>query len=322
MLRLALFLLCCPFVMAQNHPSFRVKADFVKVPVSVFDSKGRVLSHLTEGQFVLLDEDEPRRIENFLLDSTPIHVLLLLDVSGSLREELEEIRKVALQFADSFGNEDRLAVVSFSDGLKLLQDWTSDTRELHQSLKHLERGYRTALYDALQGSVDERLAGVAGKKVIILLTDGLDNQSQARFDQVLNLLIESNTSLYIVSRTRLVQPKIEKSGRVDFLNQVMKNVLREDEDFVEAYFREKEASLSHLAEVTGGRVFFPEKLADLKDSYMEVARELKSQYVLTFRPPPSSQKKFRTIKVLCTENVGRIYHRKKYHWPTPAVTDR
>jgi len=94
----------------------------------------------------------------------------------------------------------------------------------------------------------------------------------------------------------------------------MKNVLHEDKDFIDLYFREKEVSLSHLAEATGGRVFFPEKLEDLRSSYLRVAEELKSQYVLTFRPPASSEKAFRTIEVLCTQDVGRIYHRKQYNW--------
>ena len=125
-----------------------------------------------------------------------------------------------------------------------------------------------------------------------------------------------------MSRTRLVQPKVETSERVDFLNQVMKNVLREEADFIELYFREKETSLSHLAEATGGRVFFPEKLEDLRSSYMQVAEELKSQYVLTFRPPALSDKTFRTIKVICSQTVGKIYHRKKYHWTGSEGSDQ
>ncbi|MFB3067784.1 MAG: VWA domain-containing protein, partial [Acidobacteriota bacterium] len=285
-----------------------------KVPVSVFDTNGQILSNLTREQFILLDENEPRPIENFLLDTTSIHVMLMLDVSSSLREDLEEIQEAALQFAKAFSREDRIAIVSFSDQLELLQDWTNDIKKLRRSLKHLERGYRTALYDALITTARERLTQVPGKKVIILLTDGLDNESRSTLDDVLNLLIESDISLYIVSRTRLVRPKIEQSERVDFLNQVMKNVLDEDQDFIDLYFRAKETSLTHLAEATGGRVFFPERLEDLRSSYMRVAEELKSQYVLTFRPPASSEKTFRTITVVCTLDIGRIYHRKIYNW--------
>ncbi len=319
--RLAWLFLCCPLLLAQEPPSFQIKANYIKVPVSVFDTNGQVLSNLTREQFILLDENEPRPIENFLLDETAIHVILLLDVSSSLREELDEIQEAALQFAQSFSREDRIAIVSFSDQLELLQDWTNNIKELRKSLKHLERGYRTALYDALVSTVRERLVQVSGKKVIILLTDGLDNESRSTFDDVMNLLIESGISLYIVSRTRLVQPKIEQNERVDFLNQVMKNLLDDEKDFIDIYFREKETSLSHLAEATGGRIFFPERLEDLRSSYLRVAEELKSQYVLTFLPPASSEKPFRTIEVVCTQDIGRIYHRKKYNWLGSDTSD-
>ncbi len=84
--RLAWLILCCPLLLAQDPPSFKVRADYIKVPVSVFDANGRVLSNLTREQFILLDEDEPRPIQNFLLDKTALHVTLLLDVSSSLQE--------------------------------------------------------------------------------------------------------------------------------------------------------------------------------------------------------------------------------------------
>ncbi|MEE8349551.1 MAG: VWA domain-containing protein [Acidobacteriota bacterium] len=314
MLILILCLLVSPLLIAEDPSSFTVKADLVTVPVTVFDQQGRMISGLTRHQFVLLDENEPRPIENFLLDRTPLHVLLLLDVSASLREEVKEIQKTAYRFAQSFHPEDQLAVVSFSDGLTVLQPWTNDKNSLRRALKKLRRGYRTALYDALEWSVLDPLTQVSGKKVIILLTDGLDNQSLSRFDTVLELLLKSDISLYIVSRTRLVRPKIEESDRVGFVNQVMQNVLREEQNYVGTYFQEKEASLSHLAEITGGRIFFPERLEDLRESYMEVAQELQNQYLLTFRPPPVSQNVYRAIQVLCTETVGRINHRKRYHW--------
>ncbi len=314
MLVLILGVLFSSFLGAQTAPSFQVRADLVKVPVSVFDSEGRVLTGLTRQDFVLLDENEPRLIENFILDRTPLHVLLLLDVSGSLKEELAEIKETAYQFALAFDPEDQMAVVSFSEGLQVLQGWTRDRNSLRHSLKDLQRGYRTALYDALEFASLDTLAPVSGKKIIILFTDGLDNQSLSRFETVLDLLLQSDISLYIVSRTLFVRPWIEKSDRIEFLNQVMKNILGEDEDFLAAYFQDKENSLSHLAEVTGGRIFFPEKLADLRNSYMEVAQELKTQYLLTFRPPTASREDFRTIQVMSTEEVGRIQHRKQYHW--------
>lgn len=316
-----LFLVCflsSQFLTGQPPTTIKVKADYIQVPVTVFGPRGHLLTNLTRDHFRLLDEGEPRPIENFVLDQTAIHVILLLDVSSSIREELEEFKKAAYQFARSFGREDRIAVMSFAEEVLVLQDWTNRLRDIRKSLKDLEGGYRTALYDALHSTTHEKLSRVPGKKVIIVLTDGLDNESQTTYESLVDTLIEANISLYIVSRTRLLQSRIGKSERVEFLNQVLKNVVDEKKDFVEAYFREKEMAINHLAETTGGRAFFPEKLEQLESSYAQVARELKSQYVLTFRPPSFSHKKFRKIQVLCTQPIGILYHRTQYAWGIPV----
>lgn len=303
----------------QHTPRFRVETNVVKVPVSVFDETGRVIQGMKKDQFRLFDQGEPRPIENFLLDKTPISVVLLLDVSGSVREELEEIKKAAVSMTRAFDKNDRIAVVSFSDHVELLQDWTNNRKDLQKSLKKLQRGYRTALYDALFVTARERLRSVGGKKVIILLTDGLDNQSLKSYDDVINSLIETNTALYIISRTQLVQSKIEKTERVEFLNQVMRNVLKDPNgNFVDVYFKEKQVAMTHLAEATGGRAFFPKKLEELSSRYVEVANELKTQYVLTFKSPEKSEKKFRGIQVKCTVPVGSLSYRRQYLWRAPS----
>ncbi len=309
-------LLACALPVAQDTPIFKIEAHYIKVPVTVFDVYGKVLTHLTQEDFRLFDEAEPRFIENFVLDRTPLHILLLLDASRSVYEEIVEIKKSAFLFARSFTKEDRIAIISFSDKIVLLQDWTNNLRQIQKSLSGLEQGYRTALYDALFMASREQLRHIPGKKVIIVLTDGLDNESEVTYEAVIDSLIQDNIALYIVSRTRLVKPQIEQSKSVEFLNNVMKNVLCEDKDFVGVYFKEKETALNYLAGTTGGRVFFPAKLEELKESYAELAQELKNQYILTFRPPRISPKEFRTIEVVCTQTVGRIHHRKLYHIPS------
>ncbi len=312
-----LFLLNAAPVSAQS-PSFRVDAKYVKVPVSVFDEQGGAVTGLTRRDFLLFDEGVRRPIENFLLDRAPLHVLLLLDTSGSLREELDEIRRAALRFAGAFSREDRISVIAFADEAEILADWTNRFKRLKKALNKLEPGYRTALYDSLNQVVRERFRRVGGRKAIILLTDGLDNESATPFDELLPTLIEFDITLYIISRTRLVQPKVRDSARVEFLNQVMKDLLEEgdedDGDFVDVYFREKESSLTRLSESTGGRVLFPEYLEELQSSYVQVARELKAQYVLTFNPPGESKVAFRSIRVECLRDVGRLHFRRQYHW--------
>jgi VWFA-related protein len=312
---LVLFLALIAPLLQEQPPSFIVAARFVKVPVSVFDKQGSLIPDLSRDDFKLFDEGEPREIENFLLDSAPIHALLLLDVSGSLSEELQEIRRAALEFSDAFDREDRISLVSFSDKVVLLRDWTNRRKHIKKGLKKLKTGYRTALYDALKQMIETQFKGVDGRRVIIVLTDGLDNESDADLESVASDFVSSDISLYIVSRTRLLQEKVRDSARVEFLNQVMKNVLSDDGDYVSLFFKRKEATMRQLAETTGGRVFFPEHLEELTTVYSEVAEELKQQYVLTFRSPSSSEKEFHSIQLDCTRDIGRLHYRKQYRWP-------
>jgi len=306
-----------PATLSPQTARFRVDASFVKVPVAVCDSHGRTILGLTRHDFRVFDEGQERPIDNFVLDKTPLHVLLLLDVSGSVREELEQIKDAAVSFASAFDREDRIAAMSFADDLELVQDWTNDPRKIRKSLKKLEPGYRTALFDALLGA-RQRFRGIPGRKVIIALTDGVDNESQSGYEAVLKDLVQSDVSLYFVSRTRLVLPQIQREERVRFMNQVMKNLLKDDEDFVQVYFREKETAMEHLSESSGGRVLYPAKLEDLKGNYAEILNELKSLYLLTFQPPLQSDKRFRSIRVSCSDPVAIVRYRQQYAWFAPA----
>jgi len=310
-----------PQAPSDRPPIFRVDAPYVKVPVTVLDPEGRSILGLRAGDFSLFIDGQPRPIANFVLDTAPIHVAFLLDTSGSLRDELDQIRFATLRFAQHFGKEDRLCVVAFSDEFKVLQSWTNDYGELRKSTRKLARGYRTALYDSLFQSVRLFDPGVQGKRVVILLTDGLDNQSTRSYDSTLDELTANDIVLYIVSRTRMIQSKVERTARIEFLTRVMKNVLDDDQSFVGAYFREKEIAMNRLAEVNAGRVFYPTLLQALGNTYVQIAEELKTQYVLTFLDEAPSGPGFREIKVTCNREAVQVFHRRLY-LPKPHPTTR
>ncbi|HSR70136.1 MAG TPA: VWA domain-containing protein [Acidobacteriota bacterium] len=317
---LVLLLLFFPlFPLAQDDPSptFRVRSNFIKVPVTVMDERGKLINNLTRDDFRVLDEGSQRPIENFLLTEAPVNVALLLDVSGSLEDEIDEIKVAALRFVSAFGPQDNFALISFAETVEVLQGWTNRRKKIKKALKKLEPGLRTALWDALLETTRETIKMVSGRRVIIVLTDGLDNQSLSNYEETIHSLLENDVSLYIVSRTRIIKPQVAKSNRVEFLNEVMKKVLEEDQDYVEIYFEEKETAMQHLAEATGGRVLFPTRLVELRSSYAQVARELKNQYLLTFEPPHQSDRRFRQIEVECRADVGRIFHRRQYAWTSP-----
>jgi len=317
MLWLLLFLLPAP-LLAQTPIRIRVEASYVKVPVRVEDDRGQALLGLTKENFQVLDEGQPQPIDNFILDRTPLHVVLLLDVSGSVSEEIEEIKESAISFAEEFGKEDQIALITFAEKVDVLQSWTNNLRKLKKSLRKIEPGYRTAMYDALV-QTRQKLDSRTGKRVVILLTDGVDNESQSDYDKVLGDLQMHDISVFIVGRTRLVLPQVQRLRRVEYMNRIMKNLLKEDKNFVEVYFREKEAAIKYMAESTGGRALFPEKLSELRGAYKQIALELKNQYLLTFRQPANSTLKVRNIQVHCTVPFGRLYYRQQYVWNSRAA---
>ncbi len=296
-------------------PAFKVEAEYVRVPVTVLDAHGRTVPDRTRTDFRLFDEGVECRIVNFLLDRSPVHVVFLLDASGSIVDEINEIRHATIRFAQHFAPEDRFSIIAFSDRTETLLPWTNSLKDLRKALRKLERGYRTALYDAIHLTARDRLGNVAGKRVIILLTDGLDNESRTTYETVMQELTEREIVLYIVSRTRIVRPRIENSERVEFLERVMRNVLKDDSSFVGAYFREKEAAMGRLAETNAGRVLYPTKLQALGESYVQIARELKAQYLLTFEPARNSAVKFRRIEVVSRKPEDRVFHRRLYVAP-------
>ncbi len=309
---LAILVASVSFLSAQTN--IRVDASYIKVPVTVLDKNGRGILGMRASDFRLYDEGEERPITNFILDQERVNVVFLLDTSGSVKEELDQIRWATLRFAQHFSEDDRIAVVSFADDIKTLQDWTNNIGHLRKSLRKLETGYKTALYDALVQTARKKLAEVTGRRVIILLTDGLDNWSETTYETAMNELTRLNVVLYIVSRSRMVQSKVEQSDRVEFLDRVMKNVLDDDANFVDIYFKEKEIALNQLAEVNAGQVFYPKELAALGQTYVRIAEELKIQYLMTFLPPSdaSTGPAFRKIKVECLRDVGHIYNRQLY----------
>lgn len=297
----------------QQQPySISVSAEYVKVPLTVLDDRGKIIANLSREHIEVFEDGRPQQIVNFIFDKDPLDVVLLVDVSSSLRRELKDLKKVAGKFAEAFDHEDRMSLVAFSDESKLALDWTDKKGHVKKAVNSLELGHRTALYDALWISCREVFRPSRRKRAIILLTDGMDNESRVTFEDALAAVVESSVAVYVVSKTRIAQQGIERSDRIAFLARVLRSQTGEDVDFVKQFFEMKEAELERLANNSGGRVFYPLKSSDLQGVYQQVAYELQNQYVLTYRPGagPSG---FRAIQIRYRGSPGRVAHRKGYY---------
>jgi len=298
---------------------FSVAVNLVKVPISVFDESGNLITSLRIEDFRIWEDQEEQEIRSFGLDTNPVSVVLLLDTSSSSGAELKKIKQAAESFAAELSPEDRICLITFDDQVNRILDWTNDLRKVRRALAKIEPGLRTALYDAMFVAAQEQLRGIEGRKAIILLTDCLNNQSSMGFQDAAIAIVQSQAALYVVSKTAMVREQAKKDRRVMMLTDIYRRLFGGDDNYIDEFFRKREEEMVELAEKTGGRCFFPPDYALIKNVYAEVAKELKSKYYLTY---VSNQKlspnSYHRITIQYLAPAGKILYRKGYyHEPRP-----
>jgi Ca-activated chloride channel homolog len=310
-----------PAVQDSNTPIISVSVNLVKVPVSVFDSQGNLVSNLRREDFRIWEDQAPQQIRNFGIDMNPVSVVLLLDTSMSSKTELRSIKQAATEFADALAPEDRISIIGFDDDVYRALDWTDDMKKVRKALGRLRSGGRTALYDAMYFAAYDQLKEIDGRKAIILLTDCLNNESSTSFHKASLTIVQSQASLYVVSKIALVMEQARNERRVLMISDMLKRLYGDSEDYIGEFFKKKEMEMVELSEKTGGRCFFLTDYDQLKNIYVEVARELKSKYYLTYvsnqRLEPNS---YHRIAIEYLEPTSKIIYRKGYYYkPQPAL---
>jgi Ca-activated chloride channel family protein len=304
------------FIKAEDQSAYklRVQADYVRVPLSVTDAAGRAIATVKAEDLSVFEDGQARPIVNFVQDQGPVYAALLIDGSTSLQDELHEIKYSAHQFASFLTSRDRICVATFSSDVELLQDWTSSKRKVDRSIGSIKVGFRTALYDAIYAMAEEQFRNADGKRALILLTDGMENDSRLNYEATRGAVLKDSVAVYIISKTRLLRSEVQKSGRVQFLERVLRDLTGDGQDLVSEIIRKKERHMIDLADVSGGRIYFADEVPDYRNFYREVAAELKQQYVLTYAPVSAKRdlKQFKRIEVRTTIPQARLVYRKGY----------
>jgi len=323
---LALAVLASLFA-AQSRPAdqdskpsdFAVSVNLVKVPISVFDDLGNLVTSLRREDFRIWEDQAPQEIRSFGLDTNPVSVVLVLDTSGSEKAELKKIKEAAEEFADALAPGDRFSLITFDDEVHQALDWTDSVKKLRRALSKIDPGLRTSLYDAMYLAATDQLKGIDGRKAIILLTDCLNNQSSVDFHDASLAIVQSQASLYVVSKTVMVREEARRERRVMMLSDIYKRLFG-DSNYIDEFFEKRESEMTSLAEKTGGRCFFPTDYDQIKDVYAEVARELKSKYYLTYISnqslPPNS---YHRISIEYLAPAKSVIYRKGYYYQPRLV---
>jgi Ca-activated chloride channel family protein len=260
-LPLALVALSTAGVLAQQ-PTFRSGTQTVPLYVTVTDAQGRLVPDLTKEDFQVLDNTKPQELTLFDNSVRPITAVVMLDTSGSMTMNLEFVKQAAEQFVIRLLPDDKAKVGAFNDKIEFANAaFTSDRDELAASIKELDFGNATRLWDAVDASLEE-LKDVEGRRVVVVFTDGDDQGSRVGLGRVIDRARADEAMVYAIGLESIMQP-----GGVG-------RVIRTRPD----------GGLKRLAEETGGGYFELKKTEELGPAFTRVAQELHSQYVLGFTP--------------------------------------
>jgi Ca-activated chloride channel homolog len=310
---------------SRKGSTFSVSVNLIKVPVSVFDEKGVMVDSLRREDFRVYENGIEQEIRNFGVDRNPISVVLAIDTSGSSEKEEKELKKIkeaAEGFIMALSPEDQVSIIAFSDQVELAQNWTSDKKLARKAVRKLEPGLRTALYDAMYAAAHDQVKNIEGRKAIVLLTDGLNNQSSLNFREASLSVIQSQAALYVISKSVIIREAAKRQRRVVMLSEIYNRHFG-DADYVEDFFRKREAEISDLSEKTGGRALFPSSYDEIKDVYAEFARELKSKHYLTYvSNREKASNSYNNIALEYLPSFSKIIYRKGYYFEPAPIHKR
>jgi VWFA-related protein len=255
-----------------------VDVQLVQLPVSVVDKEGRLVDGLARDRFQVFEDGVQQQISLFKHEDIPLSVGLVIDNSGSMRNKRERVNSAALTFVRESNPDDETFIVTFDNDAYLEQDFTGSIDDLITALAHLETRGETALYDAVNLSVDHLRGGKRDKKAILLVSDGEDNSSKYSMGKVVEALRQSRVTLYAIG---LLQENDQYGGLLKTPSS-----------------KKAKEALKQFAETTGGQAYFPKSVDEVADLCKHIAHDLRSHYTIGYTP---SNKKldgsWRSVKV-------------------------
>lgn len=239
----------------------KVDVRLVNLNVTVTDKRGQSYTSLTADNFRVYDNGMEQAIHHFNRDDVPFTMGLVLDRSGSMFMMMKEVYQAAFHTITSSKAEDEFFIEAFNDKVETQQDFSTDRLVLEQQLNGIQAGGATALYDAILDGVDHIRLGHQDKKALLVVTDGADNASTHRFEDVLERARQESVAIYVVG--------MYDKGDL-FGEGINENHLK--------------IVLTKLAEATGGKAFFPRNVKECEQACITIAHELRQQYALGYYP--------------------------------------
>lgn len=297
-----------------------VQTTEILLPVTVRDGNGELVSGLTRSEFRVFENGVDQPLSDFSLRQVPVDVVLMVDASSSVSNNLDDFRRAAEGFASHLAADDRISLIQFDDRVLLLQDWTKSLVQLRRALRRVAPGMFTRFNDALLLAARDQMPRSNARHAIIVLTDGIDSGRGTTFETALRAALQSQTSVYIVSNSEIERAK--KQAELSQLQAGTESAVRFNELKINDLQLSLEAlaaserNMAQLTGSTGGRLYKPTSFNDLEKVYAEVADELRHQYALYYSPTNRNRDgAFRRVKVETRNPALKVSARIGYFAP-------
>jgi VWFA-related protein len=235
-------------------------------------------AQITAKQLAVYDNGIEQTIRNFTPDPSPARIVLLVDNSLTIRADIEKLERAAREFAYEIFEGDKLLIVGYDEEAEIVSDWTDNAKAIESSLKLFRKKGQPHLFDAASAVIEQSLRVTPGqKKVIVVISDGLDRGSKTSFDTILAELQKQDITVYAVQaqdRTRgAIRRDVPKPKQV----------------------------IDKLVEGTGGAIFSIDEPSEAAKSICDELR--KNRYVVSYVPSSAPFGEPRSLLVLGDEGI-------------------
>jgi VWFA-related protein len=252
-----------------------ISPQLMRVNASVTDRNGRAIAGMRSNDFTIFEDGSERTITTVIPATEPFNLILLLDVSVSVEERIDFIRKAARDFLNTASPQDRISIIGFRDDIQVISGFTTDRGLLSRKLEEIDAGGATALYDALAYSLVDTLRPLRGERTaIVILSDGDDNKSFVPFPAILEATIESGALIYplyvpsgLIPEASVPRPTVTVDPTRTRYLTITTRAAEEGEK---------------LASVSGGVFYSIKRLEDLQKAYDDVVAQLRTAYTITY----------------------------------------
>lgn len=277
--------------------SVHLDVELALVNVTVTDPYNRLVTGLEPDNFRIFEDNIEQEVVNFSSEDVPISIGVVLDLSGSMADKLGKAKQAAIEFFKTANPQDEFFLVGFNERAQLLSPFTHHVEELESSMLLASAKGRTALLDAIYLGLSQMRGAQNGKRALLVISDGGDNSSRYNENDIKRVVREADTQLYSIG---IFDPIENRSRTPEELNGP--------------------TLLNEITELTGGRAFNVENLGDLPDIAAKIGVELRSQYVLGYRPSNKAHDaRWRKIKIKLRTPKGlpplSVYAKAGYYAP-------